>query len=497
MSYFLKYTGFKPYRLDSPSINWIANPYNNKNWMHHFNSLRWLLGENNLERVEKVLGDFYKFHCVNKKRNPYYNELRGDHTAAIRLAVFREIKGRFFSVGSKGGVGICNRLIREEIKNLHSKKIYRAGHNHGLMVDLALLDLIVELPEFYNQVDISLVMERSAKTLDSMWHQSGLTKEHSISYQEYNLPLTVKYFLALEKLGLESSTKVKLDNILEESKRVLGYALKENGEYFPLGDSFRLPDVRILNEVYGGGDNINEDVREMLFPYSTQEGVYSTEDFFIVRSFMNGKKIHLAATCCWNSENHKKNDELSFSLCVDGITIFETPGWSAFASEAVNSYISNESAQSTILVQNLSFSDVKERGVGEHGFLPFDFSRNICTGRHSRFKEVTTFRSFGLYDDKIVITDEFDTSLNLGLVTSKFILAKDVEVESTCANSVVLCKGGVRVEVEAVSEKSGFFKTCSSKVVSTDKMFVDDVLVLDYIRVGSRNVDFVIKWRPL
>lgn len=84
-------SSFKPYKLSFP-INWVVNPYNNKNWVHHFNSLRWLPSEKNVDKVELVLRDFYKFHCIKNNKNPYYNELRGDHTAAIRLGVYAKLK---------------------------------------------------------------------------------------------------------------------------------------------------------------------------------------------------------------------------------------------------------------------------------------------------------------------------------------------------------------------------------------------------------------------
>lgn len=328
MSIVVKHSSsLKPYKLSFP-VNWLVNPYENKNWLHHFNSLRWLGSERDLEKVEKILRDFYKFHCVKKKKNPYYSGRRGDHTAAIRLGVLLTIKGRFSILDNSSGVGICERLIKEEIKNLHSEKLYRSGHNHGLMVDLALMRLVLDHPEYKKRVDLELVLERSAKTVDAMWHASGLTKEHSVSYQEYNLPLTVEYFDIVEKLDVELPVSVSLQNIVHESKRFLGYALKKNNEYFPLGDSFRIPSDKILNKVFGQGKV--ESARELLTPYSEEEGVYCNNNFFIFRKTVNGRKVHFAATCCWNSQNHKQNDELSFCLEVDGVTIFDDPGYTEF-----------------------------------------------------------------------------------------------------------------------------------------------------------------------
>lgn len=486
-------SAFKPYETKLP-INWKANPYQNKNWMHHFNSLRWLLVENDQELIESILRDFYKFHCLKNNNNPYYNALRGDHTAAIRLGVLVKLKDEFASKNSISGAGICNRLIKEELKNLQNEKMYRAGHNHGLMADIALLSLIKDAPEFRERVDVDKVLDRSAKTLSSMWHSSGLTKEHSVSYQEFNLPITVNYFRLISELELEVQLDLKLDDIINESKRFLGFALKENGEYFPLGESFRLPNLRILNEVYGSRDGLHSSAEKLLFPYSRQDGVYSTADFFILRRLINGKIVHFAATCCLNSGNHKKNDELSFSLCIDGVTIIDTPGWSAFASDAVNSYISSEFAHSGIFIPDISFSAIEEHTEGGCGFLPFDYSKDTCTGRHSRFNGVSVFRTFRVSSDALIVNDKLISEINLRFVTSRMILAQGVELELRSDNSAVLRKGDIRIDIEVVQEKSGFFMTCGSKVVSTDKTQVDDVVALDYIRAGAQEVDFILKW---
>lgn len=271
-------SAFKPYETKLP-INWKANPYQNKNWMHHFNSLRWLLAEKNIDLIESILIDFYKFHCVKRNNNPYYSELRGDHTAAIRTGVLVKLMRVFETSKCVSGSGICRRLLHEEVRNLQSHQMYRAGHNHGLMADIALLSLIKDVPEFRERVDVDKVLDRSAKTVSSMWHSSGLTKEHSVSYQEFNLPITVNYFRLISELELEVQLDLKLDDIINESKRFLGFALKKNGEYFPLGESFRLPNLRILNEVYGSRDGLHSSAEKLLFPYSIQDGVYSTADF--------------------------------------------------------------------------------------------------------------------------------------------------------------------------------------------------------------------------
>lgn len=359
MSIFVRYSStFQPYRLSFP-IQWAANPYNNKNWMHHFSSLRWLPTVKKLTDVERILNDFYDFHCVRKQKNPYYNQKTGDHTAAIRLGILTQFWRRFADISQVSGQSICQRLLAAEVVNLQLPTMYREGHNHGLMVDLALLRFIEEVPEKQAWVDVDLVLARSSATVDAMWHSSGLSKEHSVSYQEYNLPLTVEYFERLESLGLQARAQIDLAKVLDESRRFLGFALRGNGEYFPLGDSFRLPNEKILNKVFGLAGQPETDAASLLAPAAAAEGVYANEHFFIYRRRLNGQRIHFAATCCWDSHNHKQNDELSFCLEVDGVTLFDDPGYTEFMPWEDMLRLKNEVSHSTIIMNGQPWSDVQ------------------------------------------------------------------------------------------------------------------------------------------
>lgn len=238
--------------------------------------------------------------------------------------------------------------------------MYRHGHNHGLMVDLALLNLAKEFPEYRRNIDFDLVTNRSSRTVDAMWHSSGLTKEHSVSYQEYNIPLTVEYFESINDLGLATASVVNLENILGASKKLLGYALKSNGEYFPLGDSFRFPNAKILNKIFGENGMHESSPHHLLLPYSGEEGFYISDHFYIYRNTVSGRKVHFAATCCWDSHNHKQNDELSFCLEVDGVTIFDDPGYTEFSDWGTIEELKKEDVHSTLTILGESWSDKKE-----------------------------------------------------------------------------------------------------------------------------------------
>jgi len=195
-AFWVRHSAFKPYKVSFP-IQWrLIDPYKNKNWLHHFNSLRWLLNETNDGLIKDILMSFYNYHCVKKVNNPYYFDLRGDHTGAIRLGVLCTLKDRFEAAEEKSipSIGICNRLILEEIRNLQRPQIYRIGHNHGLMLDIALLKIIVERQDLAKYVNLEFVVERSAETLDLMWYEQASLK--GFAKERFAIEAVAKTFIA-------------------------------------------------------------------------------------------------------------------------------------------------------------------------------------------------------------------------------------------------------------------------------------------------------------
>lgn len=493
----VRHSAFKDFALNLP-INWSIDPYKNKNWLHHFNSLRWLLGVK-LDVVEKVISDFYSYHCVKKKRNPYYNQLRGDHAAAIRLEVFLDIFDKLEKSNLQNSSNICTKLIKEEIKNLSSSNMYRAGHNHGLMADISLLELIKKKPALSSEINIDWILQRSGETIDAMWHFSGLTKEHSISYQEYNLELSTKYFLLLQDLNLIPHTKVSIEKILSESKQLLGCALRENGEYFPLGDSFRTPNIRILRKIFDSNNAQSiKEAKELLAPHSNSSNFcYANDHFFIAKKELEKNKIHFAITSCWDSINHKKNDELSFCLDIDGLSVFDAPGFSAFSSQSVNDWLSTEYANSTIFFPGTMYSEKKGvRDPTGSKIASYDKENFSCLAVHSRLPDVEVRRLIEISNDQIKLRDEIsanEKSATQQWVVSRFILSKSAQATVINHSLVKIEFGGdCFLEMRAISEIDGFFKLGCSKIIASDKTKVLDVTSIDYIRFGFKSVDFLL-----
>lgn len=467
-------------------IRWNLNPFHNKSWMHHFMSLRWLNDDYTDLLKTSILLSFYKFHCEKKIKNPYFNQLAGDHTAAIRLSVLNGILKKAKFKDNKALYAIATRIIREDLKNLQSTAMYRVGHNHALMVDISILELIKDQPQFNLNIDLDLIVSRSEKTFNLMWHPSGLTKEHSVSYQEYNLQLALIYFDKLNDLNIKPLFANLRDVILSESKKFLGYALKKSGEYFPLGDSFRTPNLKILQEAYGNKKN----VFDLLHPFSREEGCYKNDNFFIFRSKVCGVDIHFATTCCWDSINHKQNDELSFCLEVDGITIFDELGYTEFLPWEKILDLKSEENHSTIQIEGEKWlpsmdGNGKSRIV-KADFDEFGFDIEMVSERVKGY----IFNRRILFKNKIFeVYDKIETvCLNSFAANRRFIFSKDIEIIKNEVDKFNIFSAGKKIS--ELYFKEGMTLDCSTEIVKSNLYVCSDRKLFSDTFVIKESVNF-------
>lgn len=479
----IKHYAFPDFLLELP-IDWRVDPYKNKNWLHHFNSLRWVKNVKDLDVRKKILVSFYKFHCERKIHNPYYSSLRGDHTASIRLTIVFDLREAFKKEGVVSGYGICNRLINAELVNLQNPSMYRTGHNHGLMVDLSILNLIRRDSSFDKKVNIEKILKRSGVTLDCLWHDSGQTKEHSISYQEFNLPLVKQYFYLLDELNLNARTKIDFESLKYETQKILGYALKNSGEYFPLGDSFRKPNEKLLSNIYKG---LSTGAKNILRPFSLEKGELKKEGFYIKRFECDGKLIHFAATCGWDSFSHKQNDEFHFCLDVNGYTFFDDPGYSTACDKDTTAFLKSEDAHTTFTIMGSQWSDRKKTNGKSKIEYRTENHKDTDTGismSHERIDGVVSSRKVAFNDSHIIITDSLENNYENKFskdevveIRHRFVLSPEVKAD-ICKESMC-CRLNVGDITCFLYYTSGSASLSEIPYVGKDKKEIIKTLVID------------------
>lgn len=445
-TYQVNHYGFKPYKVSLP-IDWRINPYSNKNWQHHFMSLRWInhkaLTE---EQLYRVLMDFYNFHVKKKVNNPYYDQLRGDHTAAIRLGNLAS-----FYLHYKDGlniplIGILIRLIRADIDNLQATKMYRAGHNHGLMVDISLLEVLAnkEFFKFHNLINLEKILIRSKLTVDSMFYDDGFTKENSISYQEYNLGVVWDYYELIN--GMELLEIANIEEIINESHKVLGMSLTYDGEYFPLGDSYYQPKPKILNKVYSQGTD--GEFKGDLYPYSSNNfiGYYFNKGLAI---YKYEDLVHFSQTIMYGSNNHKQDDELSFCLNVKRKQFFVDAGYSVIQSEKDYNFMRSKEAHTGIImdVPLIPIADIEEFNFMAN-FISYKNNELCYQFSHKRYLNFVISNLVNISNKKLSLSYEVSTDLDHNInhkAALQIVLSPEVSITVVNHSKILLKNNGVEI----------------------------------------------------
>ncbi|RUR27852.1 hypothetical protein ELY33_14775 [Vreelandella andesensis] len=472
-SFFLKHSAFPSREIIFP-INWSQDPYKSKNWQHHLNSLRWLPSlEKKLQK--DIVVDFYNYHLRDRKKNKYYNTRTGDHTTAIRIDVLKDLKKKF-KIDNIVLVSLSN-ILEEDIKTLLSDHVYQ-NNNHGLMADVAIIKALRS--EFSsNRLTLNKVFKRLGETLQKMYDGEGVCLEHSVSYQEYNLEIISEIKLLLPK---DSRLNYIIDNIVIKSKEFLGFFLLNNGQYIPLGDSFRLPNKRILHKVYG-----HEDPKEALSPFSNMSGsFYSRAGYFSYR--WPTKLTHLSLVSGWHSHVHKQNDELSIFLFHKNFIVFDDPGYTDFKTWEEIKKFKSERWHSNFWIENHEWSDVCDHPSGSDlKVLSTDFVSVVA--KSARQRGFTLAREVVISQNKILISDSVEGIIKaVSKVRHQFLLS---DVYALIEGQVVFLfsKVGNQKIVKVEVTGSGEWIVEESYRVNEDRRAVGHADLLVYMS-SDKKTDF-------
>jgi hypothetical protein len=196
-----------------------------------------------------------------------------------------------------------------------------------------------------------------------MFDKEGYIKGHSVSYQVFNAALAIDFLTLLKGFGdLDREISMFVKNIVNTTRTFAPFFMKENGQCFPVGDSFRDP-IPQMEKVFALSDDA--DITSLLkcltwWPATLDELLYANGNFFIYKhSSIEAGRLHLFFTCCWHSQNHKQNDELAFCLEVDGRAIVDEVGYTEFVPWEKALEHQREILQSNFSILGLAWSETK------------------------------------------------------------------------------------------------------------------------------------------
>jgi len=471
----LRYGAFEPVALEIP-VDWAMNPFSSLNWRHHLLSLRWM-HELPLAEQANLLQNFYTFHFILNQSNNMVNTRLGDHTTALRLEHVCKLRRDFIANNEQHMATLCERLMHEDITALLSAKVYHAGHNHGVMADTAILEALKQFPPSDPTIRES-VIQRGLASQAQLYTDEGITREHSISYQEYNYPIVARFLQAIEGdiTDKHQTSNIKhpdkLQKLAQGCRKVLKHFTRSNGQFFPLGDSFRLPNA-----------NIRQQYPEIILDTSEQSGeqMFCKGGFFSYSRGTAVQRLHFVATACWYSGNHKQDDDLSFCLELNGAMVFDDPGYTDFATPEVTQSLRIADVHSSVTVQENPFGSRQDTPVGT-AFT--DWSQHargfMLHGRHARIPGMIVNRSWYLSDNRLTIIDSIEGEITDTLMGQHaFVLGPDLKFV-IIDKRIHLLRDDHLVGVLAAGDDSGSWSAITVPYVDENRANVGQTIRLIY-----------------
>lgn len=427
--YTLTYRGVGPIVIGGEP-GWYFDEMYPPNVCHHLMSLRWVRGIKSKDVKKNIVNSFVRYHKFSRLSSIsiYYLGKHADHTASIRLTVLLELL-KEFEEDKK-----LSSLVRGEmIKTISSCLVdtYKENNNHGLMVDKSILKCIggdACILKLYRD-KLGFVADRIEKQVDGIFDEDGYCKEHSTSYQEFNMGIMLDLLCLLEEtIGSGFSVTLKrfkerVEKIKEASRKSLGFLLKDDCAYVTIGDSFSEVKPSILAKAFG-----SKDPKNALQPYSSMKGVFHNKTLGV--SVYRDSFVHLALNSCWHSGVHKQNDDLSFFLRVNGEDLFIDGGYSDIVSKKLVPTRSEE-LHSTVLPDGKKWIGREKRNSSKYSILNepklgCNYEWVLFSGAHNRCQDVEVERSVIVFPNEGIlnITDRvFQSSCR-----HRFIVPKEVEV---------------------------------------------------------------------
>jgi hypothetical protein len=412
--------------IDLNDIKWNAFREYPNNIQHHLFSLRWIAGYPE-DMQSNIANQFCRyFYKINETTDYlFYLGKYADHTASIRIRILLKLLD--YSM-NKEEYNLINFEFHKTFKSIYDGETYSPGSNHSIMSDLALLNCSLKI-QATNEV-VTNIKNRLINNIDSIFNvNTGATKEHSISYQEFNLLLihnTLNEISALSNDIIKNKDIQFINSIYHKVKRFSKFILYSswlNGfGYLPIGDTFSTCKPNILKKIFGV-KNPNELFDGEFVPivfFSKSFGLYILKTEYIQLSLQNS----------FHSLIHKQNDDLSITLSINGEPFFIDGGYHDILTRSLQ--LKSTNCHSMPICKEIKLKNSMDFKSGSLIEISDDMM-SVCA-EHSRYGELIIKREISIESGCINIKDTINV-FDQRIIT-QFILAPELKLKKINSNSI-------------------------------------------------------------
>ena len=333
----------------------------NKIWLHHFQSLRWIIKldqnlqetsnevDNPWDTISLIINSFLNFLIKNYKSlleeknfavtNTWFN----DHCTTIRLGIlvslYNNLKTYNLDYSIYDDILIIHikvLIINRDLSKQHKlewtkweKGVYIDKHNHGLMSCLGIIKVLHKMPKLAPIEILDLSYKRYKEQIEWLWTTDGCTREHSLAYQSYNINAILELLEIIDIYGDQYECKNYLLTLINKIQNLILYSIQYDREFFQVGDTYNnTPHQHILNKLKQK-NLLNKEINEIYFNKNFKElndNIFCSVEagYFIFRD----TNSHLFLMASNFSKIHKHCDDLHVCYNINNIKLLVDAGYS-------------------------------------------------------------------------------------------------------------------------------------------------------------------------
>lgn len=354
--------GFKPrsdntpYKLILP-IDWLEDPFNDRNWMFQLHAWRMLdayfvrSNVQDLRYVSKIINDWVAFEKIHKNKWLWYDMSTG--LRALKICFYLK---KCLDEGIDHRIEDVDYLIHEHLKHLSNPKELSPG-NHALFQLHGLKSLSYILKSCgngaYSMASIKkYANEQMSKLIISQMGKHGVHTEHSPDYHFFAHNKITNIVASPWWTDLSKDTSA----ILELAEYAKSWLVFPNDKCVPIGDS--------------ATGTVKKNLTALEEWPHIKSGNYigaRLDGYAVVRSLTKlplEQSSFLFFQGSFNSFAHKHADDLSFILQENGENILIDSGKYSYQKDKYREYFLSTRAHNTIEVDGKSTTRSREYAYG-------------------------------------------------------------------------------------------------------------------------------------
>ena len=339
----------RAHKLSFP-INWLADPYNDRNWMYQLQAWRVIdpfllrFEPQDVSYISQVINDWDNAVSVAGQADDWFWYDMATGIRALKLTYF-VLRCKALRVSH--GINNLDSLVEKHILNLSDPKNLNYG-NHGLFQIHGLMSLVC-LVKQADWLNLQQIRDYAVSSMEQLLkNQLGEYGVHTENSPEYHFFVLKKIVFLTNAPWWKGIDKSKIDKIIDRGNLAKHWLVTPALECVPVGDSGTAKKLINNRLIYDWGHNSNGRYISALL-----------DGYIVVRSKPTvklDKSSFLFFQGSFHSGVHKHSDCLSFIWQEGGKYLLIDSGKYGYKSDRFRAYFTSAYAHNALVVDKKSSS---------------------------------------------------------------------------------------------------------------------------------------------